>query len=226
MQAFPQRMSPTGQTQLPPVQAAVVGHAFVQLPQCCGSVAKFTHAVGEPAGHLFGRDVGHWHVLAEQISPASGQTLPQAPQFEGSFAVFTQAVGEATGHCVGSEGGQPHTPERHASCVSGHAFPQADGSVPQFRGSVDQSVQNAVQSSGFAPPHAQPPAWQVEPGFVAAQDVVHEPHAPASVCRSRQRGARLSQRVVPTAHWQTPPAHVAPAPQTTPHAPQFSGSVW
>lgn len=140
--------------------------------------------------------------------------------------MFTHSVGEPIGHCVGSDAGQAQAPDVQTSCVSGHACPQAEASVPQFRGSVDQSVQNVVQSSGFVPPHWHAPVWQVEPGFVAEQEVVHEPHAPASVCRSRQRGTRPSQRVSPAAHWHTPPAHVAPAPQAMLHPPQLFGSVW
>jgi hypothetical protein len=88
------------------------------------------------------------------------------------------------------------------------------------------SVQNVVQSSGFAPPHAQAPAWQIEPGLSAEQEVVHEPHAPASVWRSRQRGERLAQYVSVPAQAQVPPAQVAPAPQAMPQPPQFLGSVW
>ncbi len=68
------------------------------------------------------------------------------------------------------------------------------------------------------------PPWQFEPGFV--QDVVHAPQAPASRCRSRHRGPRESQRVSLAGHWQTPPAHVAPVPHRTPHAPQLFASVW
>jgi hypothetical protein len=169
--------------------------------------------------------VGHWQVLPEQISPLSGHTAPHAPQFDGSFVVFTQAVGETVGHCVGSEPGHAQVPPEQASSARGHGCPQPPA-PRQFLGSVCVSVQKLVQSSGFAPPHWHVPVWQIEPGFATAQDVVHEPHAPASVCRSRQRGTRLSQRVAPAAHWHAPPAHVAPAPQAMPHPPQFIGSVW
>jgi hypothetical protein len=225
MQALPQRICPAGHTQAPPVHVAAAGQEVEQLPQCCGSVSKFTHAVGEAVGHGSGSDAGHLHVLPEQISPASGQIVPHAPQFDGSFVVFTQAVGEETGHSVGNDAGQPQTPAEQASRVSGQGCPQPP-SPRQFFGSVWRFVQNARQSSGLAPPQSQIPDWQVEPGLVAVQDVVHEPHAPSSARRFRQRGTSRSQRVVPPPHWQRPPAQVAPAPQATPQAPQLAGSVW
>lgn len=218
MQAVPQTICPVGQAQFPPVHVAVDGQEVTQSPQCFGSVARLTQADPQTSGSA----AGQWHALPAQISFASGQAFPQALQFAGSFVVFTHSVGVATGHCVGSEAGQAQVPEVQVSCTSGQAFPQ----TAQFAGSDCVSVQNVVQSSGFAPPQAHAPAWHVEPGFTTEQDVVHEPHAPASVCRFLQRGTRFAQNVSLPAQTQAPPEHVAPAPQATRHAPQLFGSVW
>jgi hypothetical protein len=195
------------------------------VPQFCGSVASFTQAVGATVGHGSGSDAGHLQMLPEQISSVSRQAFPHDPQLSESFVVFTQAVGVPTGHGVGSEAGQAQTPPEQASCVSGHACPQPP-SPAQFLGSVCVFVQNVVQSSGFAPPQAHAPDWQMEPSFVAVQELVHEPHAASSVCRSLQRGTRFVQSVSLEAQTQAPPEHVAPVPQAMPHAPQLLGSVW
>ncbi len=95
-------------------------------------------------------------------------------------------------------------------------------SGPQLSGSVSVFVHIAPQSSGFAPSHAQEPASQTAPGL---QSVPHDPQAPASVWRSRQRGERLAQSVSEP-HWQAPPLQVAVPPHLTPQPPQLFGSVW
>jgi hypothetical protein len=95
---------------------------------------------------------------------------------------------------------------------------------PQCCGSVCVFVQNVVQSLGLGARHWHMLLPQLSPGRVQA--LVHEPQAVGSVVRSRHRGESASQRVVPAAHWHTPPEHVPVAPHGTPQAPQLFASVW
>jgi hypothetical protein len=69
------------------LHVANMGHAVVQLPQCIGSVAVFTHVdphIVVPVGQLA------THRPREQSCPAAHAT-PHAPQFIGSLATFTHA---------------------------------------------------------------------------------------------------------------------------------------
>jgi hypothetical protein len=123
-------------------------------------------------------------------------------------------------HASGRLAGHPHAPALHTpNARQGRLHP------PQFAASVCVFVQNAPQSSGAEPRHAQAPRAPAAPGFAVAQLVAQEPHASESDWRSRQRGTSPSQRVrLP--HWQTPPTQAAPAPQRTPQPPQLFGSAW
>jgi hypothetical protein len=208
-----------GHWQAPDVQVAPVGQGFGQVPQCCSSVSRFTQV----APHTSGSEAGQAQAPASQTSFVSGHGMPQAPQFEGSVSVFTQAVGAAVGHRSGRDAGHAQAPASQTSFASGQGWPHPPA-PRQFSASVWVSVQNVVQSSGFAPKQPQLPPRQVEPGF-ALQVVMHEPQAPASVWRSRQRGLRESQRVVPPVHWQRPPEQV-PLPHAVPQPPQLFASVW
>ena len=86
--------------------------------------------------------------------------------------MFTHAVPQMI-----SPVGQLHTPPEHVA-VPGHAWPQA----PQFAGSID--------SFTHAEPHTASPVGQLHLPLVqvapVAHFVVHVPHAPVSLLRSRQ----------------------------------------
>jgi hypothetical protein len=134
-----------------------------------------------------------------------GHTTPHAPQFWAFAVVSTHCdphhespVGQQTPTLVSvSPGGQAQVPDTQARGV-GQRTPQA----PQLFASLVMSE--------HSPPHAVCPIGQHTPFEPTCPDGQHTPFEP----------------ICPDGHRHDPATHDSPAPQATPHPPQFCGSVW
>jgi hypothetical protein len=243
-----QQTSPVAQTphvggwQMPPAQLSPVGQAFPHLPQLFGSVSMSVQPVWQhcstpvqtgPPLH----DIGGVHTPPTHVSPVA-QTSPHPLQFFGSVLVSVHPLGQ---HCsTPVQTGPPLQVAAALQTAPTHVSPgaQAMPHPPQLSGSVSMSVHPLAQHCS-APRHGGWPL-HVVPGMQllsehwlpGGQTSPHPPqlfgsvvvsvHPSAQHCSMPSHGGRPLQETLLV---QTPPEHVAPGGQTSPHPPQLSGSL-